>query len=109
MIQAPECEQNFTTLLEMIDASEAQEDHEDFKNLVDKLFEELEEKAPENLAARQYKKYKLAAGKTAKSILFSCGVRLAARELCSLITRETRSGVIGLKERLSVRVANPDQ
>ena len=60
--EAPEREQNFTTLLEMIDASEAREDDENFKNPVDELFEELEEKAPEHFAVRQYKKYKLAAG-----------------------------------------------
>ena len=61
--EAPERELNFTTLLEMIDASEAREDDENFKNPVDELFEELEEKAPEHFAVRQYKKYKLAAGK----------------------------------------------
>ena len=75
--EAPEEEQNFSTLLEFINASEAREDDETFKNAVDELFEELEQKKPEHFAVRQYKKYKLAAGKTAKSILISCGARLA--------------------------------
>ena len=75
--EAPEEEQNFSTLLEFINASEAREDDEEFKNAVDELFEELEKKKPEHFAVRQYKKYKLAAGKTAKSILVSCGARLA--------------------------------
>ena len=82
--EAPEREQNFTTLLEMIDASEAREDDENFKNPVDELFEELEEKSPEHFAVRQYKKYKLAAGKTAKSILISCGARLAPFDIQEL-------------------------
>ena len=82
--EAPEREQNFTTLLEMIDASEAREDDENFKNPVDELFEELEEKAPEHFAVRQYKKYTLAAGKTAKSILISCGARLAPFDIQEL-------------------------
>lgn len=74
--EAPEEEQNFSTLLEFINASEAREDDEEFKNPVDELFEELEKDKPEHFAVRQYKKYKLAAGKTAKSILISCGARL---------------------------------
>ena len=82
--EAPEREKNFTTLLEMIDASEAREDNESFKNPVDELFEELEEKSPEHFAVRQYKKYKLAAGKTAKSILISCGARLAPFDIQEL-------------------------
>jgi type IV secretion system protein VirD4 len=82
--EAPEREQNFMTLLEMIDASEAREDDESFKNPVDELFEELEEKSPEHFAVRQYKKYKLAAGKTAKSILISCGARLAPFDIQEL-------------------------
>ena len=64
-------------LIDMIDASEAREDDENFKNAVDLLFEELEADKPNHFAVRQYKKYKLAAGKTAKSILISCGARLA--------------------------------
>lgn len=75
--EAPEEEKNFTTLLELINASETRENDEDFQNPVDLLFEELEAKNPGHFAVRQYKKYKLAAGKTAKSILISCGARLA--------------------------------
>lgn len=75
--EAPEEEQNFSTLLEFINASETREDDEEFKNAVDELFEELEAENPEHFAVRQYRKYKLAAGKTAKSILISCASRLA--------------------------------
>lgn len=82
--EAPEEEQNFSTLLEFINASEAREDDEKFKNAVDELFEELEKKKPEHFAVRQYKKYKLAAGKTAKSILISCGARLAPFDIPQL-------------------------
>lgn len=82
--EAPEEEQNFSTLLEFINASEAREDDEEFKNAVDELFEELEQKKPEHFAVRQYKKYKLAAGKTAKSILISCGARLAPFDIAEL-------------------------
>lgn len=75
-------EQNFVSLLEMIDASETREDDEEFQNAIDLMFEDLEQEQiregkPESFAVRQYKKYKLAAGKTAKSILISCGARLA--------------------------------
>ena len=73
-----------TMLIDMIDASEAREDDENFKNAVDLLFEELEEKDPNHFAVRQYKKYKLAAGKTAKSILISCGARLAPFDIKEL-------------------------
>ena len=82
--EAPEEEQNFSTLLELINASEAREDDEEFKNAVDELFEELEREKPEHFAVRQYKKYKLAAGKTAKSILISCGARLAVFDIAEL-------------------------
>ena len=82
--EAPEEEQNFSTLLEFINASEAREDDEEFKNPVDELFDELEQKKPEHFAVRQYKKYKLAAGKTAKSILISCGARLAPFDIAEL-------------------------
>ena len=82
--EAPDEEKNFTTLLEMINASEAREDDEDFKNPVDLMFERLEEKDPEHFAVKQYKKYKLAAGKTAKSILISCGARLAPFDIKEL-------------------------
>ena len=81
---APEEERNFSTLLEMLNAMEVREDDEDFKNPVDMMFDELEEKDPEHFAVRQYKKYKLAAGKTAKSILVSCGARLAAFDIKEL-------------------------
>lgn len=82
--EAPEEEQNFAMLIDMIDASEAREDDENFKNAVDLLFEELEAENPNHLAVRQYKKYKLAAGKTAKSILISCGARLAPFDIKEL-------------------------
>ena len=87
--EAPDEEKNFSTLLEMINASETREDDENFKNAVDLMFEELEEREPDHFAVRQYKKYKLAAGKTAKSILISCGARLAPfdiRELRELMS-----------------------
>ena len=71
-------------LIDMIDASEAREDDESFKNPVDLLFDELEAKDPNHFAVRQYKKYKLAAGKTAKSILISCGARLAPFDIAEL-------------------------
>ncbi len=82
--EAPIEEQNFNTLIEMINASETREDDENFKNAVDLLFEELENKDSEHFAVRQYKKYKLAAGKTAKSILISCGARLAPFDIKEL-------------------------
>lgn len=82
--EAPEEEKNFTTLLEMINASEAREDDEDFQNPVDLMFARLEEREPEHFAVKQYKKYKLAAGKTAKSILISCGARLAPFDIKEL-------------------------
>ena len=75
--EAMEEEKNMTTLLDMLNASEVREDDENFKNAVDLMFERLEKKKPDHFAVRQYKKYKLAAGKTAKSILISCGARLA--------------------------------
>ncbi|SFG76003.1 VirD4-like conjugal transfer protein, CD1115 family [Oribacterium sp. WCC10] len=82
--EAPEEEQNFSTLLEMLNAMEVREDDEEFKNPVDLMFDELEAKDPEHFAVRQYKKYKLAAGKTAKSILVSCGARLAPFDIREL-------------------------
>lgn len=82
--EAPDEEKNFTTLLEMINASEAREDDENFKNAVDLMFEELEQREPEHFAVKQYRKYKLAAGKTAKSILISCGARLAPFDIAEL-------------------------
>lgn len=82
--EAPAHEQNFSTLIEFINASEVREDDEDFKNAVDLMFDTLEEKDPQHFAVRQYKKYKLAAGKTAKSILISCGARLACFDIKEL-------------------------
>ena len=82
--EAPEDEQNFSTLLEMINAMEVREDDEEFKNPVDLMFEELAERDPDHFAVRQYAKYKLAAGKTAKSILVSCGARLAPFDIKEL-------------------------
>ena len=75
--EAPVEEQNFSTLIEFLNAMEVREDDEEFQNPVDMMFEALEKKKPNHFAVRQYKKYKLAAGKTAKSILISCGARLA--------------------------------
>ena len=75
--EAPVEEQNFSTLIEFLNAMEVREDDEDFQNPVDLMFEALEKKNPNHFAVRQYKKYLLAAGKTAKSILISCGARLA--------------------------------
>ncbi len=111
--EAPDEEKNFTTLLEMINASEAREDDEDFKNPVDLMFERLEEKDPEHFAVKQYKKYKLAAGKTAKSILISCGARLAPfdiRELRELMeTDEMELDTIGdRKTALFVIISDTD-
>lgn len=82
--EAPKEEKNLNTLIEMINASEAREDDETFENPIDLLFKELEQKNPEHFAVRQYKKYKLAAGKTAKSILISCGARLAPFDIAEL-------------------------
>lgn len=82
--EAPEEEQNFSMLIDLIDASEAREDDEEFKNAVDLLFEELAAEEPTHFAVRQYAKYKLAAGKTAKSILISCGARLAPFDIREL-------------------------
>ena len=82
--EAPEEEKNFKTLLDMIDASEVREDDETYMNPIDRLFEALEKKDPSHFAVKQYKKYKLAAGKTAKSILISCGARLAPFDIQEL-------------------------
>ena len=89
--EAPREERNFATLLDMIDASEVREDDETYMNPIDRLFEALEKKEPTHFAVKQYKKYKLAAGKTAKSILISCGARLAPfdiRELRELMSED---------------------
>lgn len=89
--EAPREEKNFATLLDMIDASEVREDDETYMNPIDRLFEALEKKESTHFAVKQYKKYKLAAGKTAKSILISCGARLAPfdiRELRELMSED---------------------
>ena len=82
--EAPIEEQNFSTLLALVSAMETREDDEDFQNPVDLMFEALEKEKPDCFAVRQYKKYKLAAGKTAKSILISCGARLAPFDIPQL-------------------------
>ena len=82
--EAPKEEQNFATLLEMLNTMQVSEDDEDFQNPVDLLFEDLARKKPTSFAGRQYKLYKLAAGKTAKSILISCGARLAPFDIQEL-------------------------
>ena len=82
--EAPIEEQNFSTLIEMINSMEVREDDEEYKNAVDLIFDELESRDPHHFAVRQYKKYKLAAGKTAKSILISCGARLAVFDIAEL-------------------------
>ena len=82
--EAPVEEQNFSTLIEFINAMEVREDDEEFQNPVDLMFAELEKEKPHHFAVRQYKKYKLAAGKTAKSILISCGARLAPFDIQEL-------------------------
>ena len=82
--EAPVEEQNFTTLIEFINASEVREDDEEFENPVDLMFKELAQREPQHFAVRQYAKYKLAAGKTAKSILISCGARLAVFDIQEL-------------------------
>ena len=85
--EAPKEEQNFSTLLEMLNTMQVSEDDEDFQNPVDLLFEDLAKRKPNSFAGRQYKLYKLAAGKTAKSILISCGARLAPFDIQELRDR----------------------
>lgn len=79
--EAPEEEKNMNTMLEMLNASEVREEDENYKNAVDMMFERLGQRDPGHFAVRQYKKYKMAAGKTAKSILISCGARMAAFDI----------------------------
>lgn len=81
---APPEEQNFAMLIDLISSMETREDVEDFQNPVDEMFERLEKDEPNHFAVRQYKKFKLAAGKTAKSILISCGARLAVFDIAEL-------------------------
>ena len=82
--EAPKSEQNFASLLELLNAMEVREDDEEFQNPVDLMFEDLNRKKPNTFAYRQYRLYKLAAGKTAKSILISCGARLAPFDIAEL-------------------------
>ena len=82
--EAPEEERNFITLLDLINASEAREDDEEYQSPVDILFQQLEEKEPDHFAVKQYRKFKMAAGKTLKSILISCGARLAPFDIKEL-------------------------
>ena len=82
--EAPPEEQNFAMLIDLINCMETREDQEDFQNPVDEMFERLAQKKPDHFAVRQYRKYKLAAGKTAKSILISCGARLAVFDIAEL-------------------------
>lgn len=97
--EAPEEEQNFNTLLEFLNASEVREDDEDHENPVDMMFHNLEKKSPNHFAVRQHRKYKLAAGKTAKSILVSCGARLPVHVRC-LIAETANIGQIPNLEKL---------
>ena len=82
--EAPEEEKNFITLLDLINASEAREDDETYQSPVDLLFSQLEEREPDHFAVKQYRKFKMAAGKTSKSILISCGARLAPFDIKEL-------------------------
>ena len=82
--EAPDEEKNFSTLLQFINDSEVREDDESYKNGIDLMFDELEEREPDHFAVRQYRKYKLSAGKTAKSIMISCGARLAPFDIKEL-------------------------
>lgn len=84
VFEGPEEERNMNTLVEMINSMEVREDDETFKNAVDYMFDGLEHRSPQHFAVRQYKKYKLASGKTAKSILISCGARLAPFDIPQL-------------------------
>ena len=82
--EAPEAEQNFSTLVTLLNSMEVREDDESFRNAVDMLFDDLAETSPDHFAVRQYKKYKLAAGKTAKSVLISCAARLAPFDISEI-------------------------
>lgn len=107
--EAPPEEQNFSTLLEFINAMEVREDDEEYKNPVDRMFDELEEKNPNHFAVRQYKKYSLAAGKTAKSILVSCGARLAPFDIAELreITMYDELELDTLGDKIFIHPENP--
>ena len=102
--EAPVEEQNFSTLIEFLNAMEVREDDEEFQNPVDLMFEALEKKKPNHFAVRQYKKYKLAAGKTAKSILISCGARLAPFDIQE-VRDVTAYDELQLDSKLSIRLS----
>ena len=108
--EAPPEEQNFATLLEFINAMEVREDDEEFKNPVDKMFDELAERDPQHFAVRQYAKYRLAAGKTAKSILVSCGARLAPFDIAELreITRYDELELDTLGDKIFLHPEDPN-
>ena len=113
VFEGPEEERNMNTLVEMINSMEVREDDETFKNAVDYMFDGLERRSPQHFAVRQYKKYKLASGKTAKSILISCGARLAPfdiRELRELMeTDEMELDTLGdSKTALFVIISDTD-
>ena len=107
--EAPPEEQNFATLLEFINAMEVREDDEEYKNPVDRMFEELAENEPNHFAVRQYAKYSLAAGKTAKSILVSCGARLAPFDIAELreITMYDELELDTLGDKIFINPNNP--
>ena len=107
--EAPPEEQNFATLLEFINAMEVREDDEEYKNPVDRMFEELAERDPNHFAVRQYAKYSLAAGKTAKSILVSCGARLAPFDIAELreITMYDEQELDTLGEKIYINPNDP--
>ena len=96
--EAPQKEKNLKTLLDMIDASEVREDDETYMNPIDRLFEALEKKEPTHFAVKQYRKYKLSAGKTAKSILISCGARLAPFDIGELRDLMSEDDTLGEKK-----------
>jgi type IV secretion system protein VirD4 len=93
--ESPERERNFSTLAEMIGAMEVREEDDSFKNVVDLMFDALEERDPEHFAVRQYRKFRLASGKTLKSILVACGARLAVFDIAE-IRELTRYDELGL-------------
>ena len=107
--EAPPDEQNFAALLEFINAMEVREDDENYKNPVDRIFDELAQTSPEHFAVRQYVKYRLAAGKTAKSILVSCGARLAPFDIAELreITMYDELGLDTLGDKIYMNPNDP--
>ena len=102
--ELPPARQNFTTLIDMLNSMDVREDDEDYRNPVDRTFEKLAQKQPDHFAVRQYAKYRMAAGKTAKSILVSCGARLAVFYIAELreITSYDELGLDTIGERRTV-------